>query len=134
MPKERLSMRKIKEVVRLRWACGLSQRRIAESCGIARSTVGEYVLRAQAAGLSWPLPEDLDEARLEAMLFPSPAVGSKESRPVPDWTEVHRELKRKGVTLSLLWMEYKTRHPDGGHPSSDGLLSSKGTSNHGANA
>ncbi len=60
MPKERLSMRKIKEVLRLRWGCGLSQRQIAESCSIARSTVGEYVLRAQAAGLEWPLPEDLD--------------------------------------------------------------------------
>lgn len=106
-------MRKIKEVVRLRWACGLSQRRIAESCGIARSTVGEYVLRAQAAGLSWPLPEDLDEGQLEVMLFPPSAAGNKQSHPLPDWAEVHRELKRKGVTLSLLWMEYKTRHPDG---------------------
>ncbi|MFH1739858.1 MAG: IS21 family transposase, partial [bacterium] len=113
MPKERLSMRKIKEVLRLRWACGLSQRQIAESCSIARSTVGEYVLRAQAAGLSWPLPEDLDEAQLEAMLFPVREGREARGCPLPDWAEVHRELKRKGVTLSLLWMEYKAQHPGG---------------------
>jgi len=106
-------MRKIKEVVRLRWGCGASQRQIAESCGIARSTVGEYVLRAQAAGLEWPLPEDLDEAQLEAMLFPPHPGREARSRPLPDWAEVHRDLKRKGVTLSLLWMEYKAQHPDG---------------------
>jgi len=106
-------MRKIKEVLRLRWACGLSQRQIAESCSIARSTVGEYLLRAQAAGLEWPLPEELDEAQLEAMLFPLREGREARSQPLPDWAEVHRELKRKGVTLSLLWMEYKAQHPEG---------------------
>jgi len=106
-------MRKIKEVLRLRWACGRSQREIAQSCGIARSTVGEYLLRAQAAGLSWPLQEGFVDDELEAMLFPERGDERARNQPLPDWAEVHREVKRKGMTLSLLWMEYKAKHPEG---------------------
>jgi transposase len=107
-------MRTIKEVLRLRWEAGLSQREIAISCRIARSTVADYVLRAQAAGLSWPLPEDLDEEALEQLLFP-PAARPPRGRPVPDWAELQAELRRKGVTLALLWQEYRAQHPDGYH-------------------
>jgi transposase len=117
MPKERLSMRKIKEVLRLQWESKLSQNQIAASCQMARSTVGEYVQRAQAAGLSWPLPDDLEETQLEARLFPDRRGRSKEKRARPEFERVHQELKRKGVTLALLWMEYKAEHPDG-YPSS----------------
>jgi transposase len=106
-------MRKVKEVLRLKWGCGLSHRQIAKSCGIARPTVAEYIRRAEDTGLAWPLPEELDEAALERLLFPLPPSMSKEVRPAPDWSEVHRQLKRKGVTLALLWQEYKTLYPEG---------------------
>ena len=70
MPQERLSMRKIREVLRLKWECKLPHRAIARSCSISHSTVGEYVQRAQAAGLSWPLPQDLDDDALFRRLYP----------------------------------------------------------------
>ena len=106
-------MRKIKEVLRLKWECGLSNRQMAKSCALARPTVAEYLRRAQAAGLSWPLPVGLDDSALERLLFPPPASVSAEPRPVPDWAVVHQELRRKGVTLFLLWQEYKAAHPQG---------------------
>jgi transposase len=112
MPAQRLTMRTITEVLRLHFECGLSQRQIAQSCGIGRATIGEYLQRAVAAGLGWPLPPGLDEATLEARLFPS-AAKAEPTRPVPDWAIVHRELQRKGVTLYLLWQEYKASSPDG---------------------
>ena len=71
MPAERLTMRKAKEVLRLKWGQGLSDRQVARSCCIARSTVAEYISRAKRAGISWPLPEGLDESELEGRLFPS---------------------------------------------------------------
>lgn len=113
MPKEKLPVRKVSEVLRLRWGCGLSNRAVARSCGIARSTVAEYVRRAELAGLSWPLPEDMDESKVEVLLFPPVELSSGRERYQPDWAEVHRELKRKGVTLALLWQEYKEIHPGG---------------------
>jgi transposase len=110
-------MRKIKEVLRLKASCGLSDRAIAHSCGIARSTVAEYVRRVEAAGLAWPLPENLDESALEALLFPpppAPASVTAQMRPQPAWAQLHLELKRhKGVTLFLLWQEYKASYPLG---------------------
>jgi transposase len=72
MPAKRLSMRKIKEVLRLKWERGLSNRQIAAACGVSRPTVSEYLRRTVEAGLSWPLPADLDEAHLEQLLFPPP--------------------------------------------------------------
>lgn len=113
MPKERLTMRKIREILRLKWECDLSNQQIAQSCGISRSTVGDYLMRAKAAGLSWPLPENLNDAELEKRLFSTRGGRSSEERPLPDWSEVHKELKKKGVTLALLWQEYKQEHPNG---------------------
>jgi len=106
-------MRKIQEVLRLKLAQGLSNRQIAKACGIARPTVGEYLRRAAEAGLAWPLPADLDEASLERQLFPPPPLLPAQTRGVPDWSRVHQELKRKGVTLFLLWQEYRETHPEG---------------------
>ena len=105
-------MRKIKEVLRLS-AAGHSQRQIAECCAIGRATVGEYLQRASAAGLSWPLPDGLDEARLERRLYPPPPSLPASERGLPDWAHVHCDLNRTGVTLYLLWEEYRVGHPHG---------------------
>ena len=113
MPRKRLSMRQVYDVLRLKWKAGLSERQIAQSLGLSRPTVASYVHRAQAAGLSWPLPPGLDETTLEALLFPPPAAKGTLAHLAPDWTHVHQELKRPGVTLLLLWQEYKAREPAG---------------------
>lgn len=104
-------MRKIVDVLRLD-AAGLSGRRISASLGIGRSCVGDYLDRAKAAGLSWPLPDGIDETALERRLFPQVSLKGRQFAQ-PDWAVVHGELKRPGVTLSLLWEEYRGRHPDG---------------------
>jgi transposase len=106
-------MRKIREVLRLKLFVGRSVRQISKSCGIARSTVSEYLSRAEVMGLSWPLPEDMDDAKLERVLFPPLPVIAPEDRPLPAWPAVYKELKRKGVTLQLLWQEYKEDSPAG---------------------
>ena len=112
MPAKRLSMRKIKEVLRLK-STGLSNRKIAHACSISRPTVADYIRRAQAAKLAWPLSKELSDAAIEQLLFPSPATGNTIQRPVPDWNLIKTELRRKGVTLELLWQEYKEAHPGG---------------------
>ena len=112
MPRLRSSMRQIREVLRQKWELGFSVRRIARSCGLSRPAVSNYVRRAEASGLSWPLPASLDDTQLERRLFP-PLPPSPVPRPEPDWAAVHRKLKRKGVTPQLLWDEYKAAHPNG---------------------
>ena len=113
MPGERLSMRQIREVLRLRFASKLPQRAIAKSLGLSQGAVSGYLSRARAASLVWPLPEDLDDAQLEALLFPLPPAIASDQRPMPDWAWVHRELRRPDVTLALLWEEYRAGAPDG---------------------
>jgi transposase len=106
-------MRKINEVLRLK-AAGLSVREIAANTGAARTTVYEYLVRAEAAGLSWPLPDDMDGEDLEAKLFPPATAELASRRPVPEWRQVHRELKSgHHVTMRLVWLEWKQDHPDG---------------------
>ena len=112
MPRPRLTMRKIHELLRLRFAHNLTHREIAESLKVAPSTVGEHLDRFRASGLPWPLPDDLSDEELENRLFP-PSPSPDAARPLPDWPWVHRELRRKRVTLNLLWQEYKSVHPDG---------------------
>lgn len=127
MPQEGLSMCKIKEILRLRYELGLSQQEIARSCCISQPTVHRYLERAEAAGLSWPLPHDCDDHRLNQLLFPASARDSSpaatpqgdetsvaRSRAPIDFAEIHRELQtNKHVTLQLLWEEYRQSHPDG---------------------
>ena len=113
MARARLSMRKIREVLRLK-ASGLSSRAIARVCLIGKETVREYLGRAAEAGLTWPLPEGLSEEDLERRLFPRlPVSVRKESE--PNWSEIHRELRKKGVTRQLLWEEYRQAAPQGYH-------------------
>ena len=113
MPQERLPLRKIREVIRLHHETDLSNRAIARACRVSNSTVGDYLARAEQAGLDWPLPGDLDEASLYHRLFPEKAEESQPKRPVPNWKDVHRELSKRGVTLTLLWQEYREEYPDG---------------------
>ena len=109
-------MRKIKEVLRLRNELKLDQRQIARSCSISVSTVHEYLKRAEAAKVGWPLPEGWDDARLEAALFPpvgSPPQPSTQKSP-PDFAAIHEQLQRhRHVTLQLLWDEYRDTSQDG---------------------
>lgn len=114
MPQERLSVRKIREVIRLHFEAGLSNRAVARACQVSNSTVGEYLERAEKAGLNWPLPEGLSDEELYRRLYPEESNPKPASdRPMPDWEEVHRELSKRGVTLTLLWQEYREKHPNG---------------------
>jgi transposase len=108
-------MRKLKEILRLRYGLGLQQSQIARSCSIGQATVHRYLRKAAAAGLSWPLPEDLDDRRLEELLFPA-ASGrpSRTVRSLPDFAEIRRQLQtHKHLTLQLVWEEYRETQPDG---------------------
>jgi transposase len=105
-------MRKIAEVLRLKYEARRTHREIAVSCDISPSTVSEYVTAAKAAGISWPLPEGMTPKALNERLFPDRNRPASQI-PQPDWAYVHRELKRKSVTLSLLWVEYRRREPEG---------------------
>ncbi len=111
---ERLPMRKIKDVLRLR-ASGYSTRKIAASLGMSRTSARNYLQRAANAGFSWPEVQDVDEGGLERKLFRQVAGAEDPPFVMPDWAEINRELKRSGVTLRLLWEEYRACHPDDGY-------------------
>ena len=105
-------MRKIEEVLRLHFECGRNNREISQSVQASPTTVGDYLRRAKLAGIGWPLPAGMTERELEARLFPT-LLSSKVKRPEPDWATIHREQGKKGITLDLLWQEYREQHPDG---------------------
>jgi len=109
---KRLPMRKIRDVLRLS-AEGLSTRQIAASLAIGRTTLRGYLDRATELGLAWPLPAEMSDTDLERCLFHRPYQNTQRIEAQPDWPYIHRELRRKGVTLSLLWEEYRADHPDG---------------------
>ena len=113
MANRRLSMRKTREILRLKYELKLSNRKIARSCSISPETVGKVLRRAEKAGITWPLPEKADNARLEEFLFGKQTIFSGAKRPLPNMEYIHRELRRKGVTLRLLWEEYLSENPDG---------------------
>src|SRR6202045_1867389 len=115
MPTERLGMRHVRDVIRLKWA-GMPSREIARRVGTAPSTVRLTIRRFEASGLSWPLPDDVTDTVLEARLFAKAGSGSRQGQrrlAEPDWAAVHHELKRKHVTLSILWEEYIAGEPGG---------------------
>jgi len=104
-------MRRVKEVLRLAHQLGYSRRQIQDSVRLGRTTVGEYLARARTAGIRYADVAEMGEAAVEAVLFkcPEPTV----VRPTPDWSAVAADLRRRGVTLQLLWQEYRDRHADG---------------------
>jgi transposase len=111
MPTERLSMRRIRELLRLRFECALSSRQIAAALGMSKGAVGSYLKRAVEAGLDWPLPEALTDTALEHRLFPVSAPDPEAPRPMPNWAYVDAELRRPNVTRALLWEEYRRDQP-----------------------
>jgi transposase len=104
-------MRKIRETLRLLWHLGLGVRETARACTVSHSTVLEYQRRAGAAALSWEEVKEMDSGALEARLFPDEVESPR--RPLPSWSEIYQDLKRPGVTLQLLWEEYKESHTEG---------------------
>jgi transposase len=116
MPAERVSMRRVREILRLKYEAGASDRAIARSVGVARSTARLCLDRVAAAGLTWPLPEGLTDGAVEVLLFAGAGAGAmagQRRKAEPDWAEVHWELRRPGVTLMLLWEEYRAANPGG---------------------
>lgn len=114
MPAERITMRKLREILRLLSVGDVPIREIARRTGTAPSTVRETIKRITAANLRWPLPEGLSDAELEACLYKNAGKKQGHRRCVePDWLALHHELKRKHVTLSILWDEYIEQYPDG---------------------
>ena len=106
-------MRKLKEILRLRFEAGLSYRQIAAAAKVSVGVAVKYVAQAERAGLTWPLPENQDETALARLLGQGPDVPARLNRyAAPDGARMHQELKKKGVTLQLLWEEYRTIHPD----------------------
>ncbi|MDO8864178.1 hypothetical protein Q6D67_21075 [Haliea sp. E1-2-M8] len=103
-------MRQITEILRLKYEAKLSNEKVARASGVSKGVVCKYLHLAAARCVTWPLPEGTDEARLEALLFPATAKPSRFAQ--PDYFEVHQELKRKGVTLQLLWAEHVAVHEE----------------------
>ena len=113
MAKDRLSMRKFKEVLRLKFDHHLTNRQIAKSCGISHVTVRKYLDMAEQAGIGWPLPEDIDDGQLEERLYSKVSRPASDKSAMPSMEYLFQELKKKHVTLQLLWYEYKQGNADG---------------------
>jgi len=109
----RMSMRKIREVLRLTHELGLSVRQVREATGVGKTAVSEYVSRARVIGITWPIPPEITDAELERRLFTPAGFHEGSTKPLPDWTKVHQELKRRGVTLMILWEEHRAEYVDG---------------------
>lgn len=105
MPGERISMRKIKEILRLRYTANLSYTQIAASLKISVGVAHKIIKKAEVLGLSWPISEEIDDGELEQRIYGSNGGGSKCLR-LPDYPNIHQEMRRKGMTLMLLWQEY----------------------------
>ncbi|MBW1895168.1 MAG: IS21 family transposase [Deltaproteobacteria bacterium] len=106
-------MRKIREILRLKYECNLTDRQIAKSCFVARSTVANYLSRTKLAGLKWPVPENLSDTDIYNLMYKSRSNRTVNKRNMPQMEYIHNELKKKGVTLQLLWYEYKQNNPGG---------------------
>ncbi len=105
-------MRQVREVLRLKHVGGHRGHQIATMLGVSRYTVAEYLRRAAVVGITWPVPAALDDTALERRLF-TPPFAAEAPRPQPEWARIHAELRRPGVTLLLLWEEYRAGQPEG---------------------
>jgi hypothetical protein len=112
MAKMRMSMRKIREMLRLTHELGLSVRQVCEATGVGKTAVSEYVSRAKVAGITWPIPLEIDDAALERLLFTPAGFHEGSTKRLLDWTKVHKELKHRSVTLMMLWEEHRAEHVD----------------------
>jgi len=114
MPAKReLSMRQLRHLLRLHHD-GVSAREIGRRLGVARSTIQDNLKRAAAAGLAWPLADDVTDEALETRLYGRAGVRQGQRRRAePDWAALARELKRPGVTMTILWEEYREVHSEG---------------------
>jgi transposase len=112
MAAKRLLMGQFRETLRLKLEVGLTHLEIARSCSVGLGTITEYLRRAEAAGVGWPLAAELDDAALEVKVFSGP-TGPDVPRPLPDFAWIHRELRRPGATLQVAWHEYVETHPSG---------------------
>ena len=106
-------MRKFKEVLRLKFEHGLTNRKIAKSCAMSHVTVGKYLTLAENADITWPLPDDIDDSQLEQRLYQKVPRPDSQKPVMPQMEYLFKELKRKYVTLQLLWYEYKQDNPEG---------------------
>ena len=106
-------MRKFKEVLRLKHEHQLTNRKIAKSCAMSHVTVGKYLTLAKKAGIAWPIPDDIDDGQLEQRLYQKIERSAEQKPVMPPMEYLFKELKRKHVTLQLLWYEYKQTHPEG---------------------
>lgn len=113
MTRDRLSMRKFKEVLRLKYDHHLTNRKIAKSCAMSHVTVGKYLDLAEQAGIAWPLPDDIDDSQIEQRLYANVSRPPSTKPVMPSMSYLFQEMKRKHVTLQLLWYEYKQGNPDG---------------------
>ena len=112
MPAEPISMRKLKEILRLKYESKLSNRKIGNSLSVSSATVSNYINRARLIGIKgWPLPPDWDDIKLSQHFWQT-KISRRTAIPLPDWSAFYQELKRKGVTKQLLWQEYVERNPD----------------------
>jgi len=101
MARKRLSMCKIKEILRLKWESRLSVRGIAGASSVGKEMVREYLRRASETGLSWSLPEGVSDTELECLLFPSVGILTYRERKHPDWAKIYQELTKKGLPVSF---------------------------------
>ena len=112
MPAQRITMRKIRDVLRLRLSGGLSIREISGSTKLSIGGIQKLLARATALGLEWPLPDDLDDNQLARLFYPTADTGSSRRFQMPDWPVIHQELKRPHMTKQLLWEEYTQQYPN----------------------
>ena len=112
MAAKRTTMRKLRDVLRLRLEAGLSYRQINASTKASIGAIQKALTRAEELGLTWPLPPELDDNQLAGLFYPKADTGTSSRHQAPDWPTLHQELKRKGVTKQLLWEEYTQQYPN----------------------
>ncbi len=110
MPKQRMDLRMIKDIIRLKWKSQLSHEQIAKALNVSKGVVSKYVSLAGSAGLDWDAAQALDERQLPHRLLPRANAAGRFVE--PNWAAIHRELDRKGVTLVLLWQEYQAANAE----------------------